>query len=330
MKRRQFISMLGGAVVAYPLGARAQQSNQLRRIGILMVGTFAGDPAGQSRLAAFRAELAKLGWTEGRNLRIDVRWDAGADAAQVKRLAADLVALGPDVLVSEATPATVALRSQTRTIPMVFMGVVDPAALGLVASLAHPGGNVTGFTIFDPPMAGKWLEMLTQIKPPATHVTVLYNPSPWSSMLLKAIEQAASSLAVPVQAAPVSTDSEIDAAMAHVAGEAHGGIVVFASPFTMTHRDAIVSLAANHHLPAVYAARVFATAAGLMSYGVEPSDLVAPCADYVDRILKGAKPGDLPVQQPTKFRLVINLKTAKSLGITIPDQLIVLADEVIE
>jgi putative tryptophan/tyrosine transport system substrate-binding protein len=330
MKRRQFISLLGGAVVAYPLGARAQQSDQLRRIGVLM-GTFEGDPAGESRLAAFRAELAKRGWTEGRNLRIDVRWGADAHAAQLERYAADLVALGPDVLVSEANQPTAALRSQTRTIPIVFMGVADPAGQGkLVASLAHPGGNITGFTIFDPPMAGKWLEMLTQIKPPATHVTVLYNPTPFSSMALKTIEQAASSLAVPVQAAPVGTDPEIEAAMAQVAREAHGGIVVFASPFTMTHRDAIVSLAAKHRLPAVYAAQTFATAAGLMSYGVEPSDLVAPCADYVDRILKGAKPADMPVQQPTKFRLVINLKTAKSLGITIPDQLIALADEVIE
>lgn len=329
MKRRRFISLLGGALVAYPLAARAQTSDQLRRVGVLMA-TFAGDPAGASRLAAFRAELAKRGWTEGRNLRIDVRWGADADAARLERYAADLVALGPDVLVSEAITPTAALRSQTRTIPIVFMGVVDPAALGLVASLAHPGGNITGFTIFDPPMAGKWLEMLTQIKPPATQVTVLYNPTPWSSVFLKTIEQAASSLAVPVQNAPVNTDSEIDAAMAQVARETHGGIVVFASPFTMTHRDAIVGLAAKYRLPAVYAARTFATAAGLMSYGVEPSDLVAPCADYVDRILKGAKPSDLPVQQPTKFRLVINLKTAKSLGITIPDQLIALADEVIE
>ncbi len=329
MRRRQFISLLGGVVVAYPLGARAQQSDQLRRIGVLMA-TFEGDPAGESRLATLRAELAKVGWTEGRNLRIDVRWGADADAARLERYAADLVALGPDVLVSEATPPTAALRSQTRTIPIVFQGVADPEGQGLVASLAHPGGNVTGFTIFDAPVGGKWLEMLTQIKPPATHVTVLYNLTPWSSTALKTIEQAASSLAVAVLAAPVSTDSEIDAAMARAAGEAHGGIVVFASPFTMTHRDAIVSLAAKHRLPAVYAARTFATAAGLMSYGVEPSDLVAPCADYVDRILKGAKPADLPVQQPTKFRLVINLKTAKTLGITIPDQLIALADEVIE
>jgi putative ABC transport system substrate-binding protein len=205
MRRRQFISLLGGAVVAYPLGARAQQSDQLRRIGVLMA-TFKGDPAGESRLAAFRAELAKLGWTEDRNLRIDVRWGADADAARLERYAADLIALGPDVLVSEASPPTAALRSQTRTIPIVFQGVVDPAALGLVASLAHPGGNITGFTIFDPPMAGKWLDMLTQIKPPATHLTVLYNPMPWSSMFLKTIEQAASSLAVPVQAVPVSTD----------------------------------------------------------------------------------------------------------------------------
>jgi putative tryptophan/tyrosine transport system substrate-binding protein len=296
----------------------------------VLMGTFEGDPAGESRLAAFRSELAKLGWTEGRNLRIDVRWGADADAARLERYAADLVALGPDVLVSEANPATAALRSQTRTIPIVFQGVGDPASLGLVASLAHPGGNITGFTIFDAPMAGKWLEMLTQIKPPAAHVTVLYRSTPVSTMVLKTIEQSASSLAVPVQAAPVSTDSEIDAAMAQVAREARGGIVVLASPFTMTHRDAIVSLAAKHRLPAVYAARTFATAAGLMSYGVEPSDLVVPCADYVDRILKGAKPGDLPVQQPTKFRLVINLKTAKSLGITIPDQLISVADEVIE
>ena len=329
MKRRQFISLLGGAVAAYPLAARAQQSDQLRRIGVLMA-TFKGDPAGESRLAAFRAELAKLGWTEGRNLRIDVRWGADADTAQLQRYAADLVALGPDVLVSEAGPPTFALRSQTRAIPIVFQGAADPVGLGLVANLAHPEGNVTGFTIFDAPIAGKWLEMLTQIKPPATHVAVLYGPTPWSSMLLKTIEQAASSLAVPVQAAPVSTDSEIDAAMAQVAREARGGIVVVASPFTMTHRDAIVSLAAKHRLPAVYGAQVFATAAGLMSYGVEPIDLAAPCADYVDRILKGAKPGDLPVQQPTKFRLVINLKTAKSLGITIPDQLIALADKVIE
>jgi putative tryptophan/tyrosine transport system substrate-binding protein len=329
MKRRQFFSLLGGAVVAHPLAARAQQTDKLRRIGVLMA-TFEGDPAGESRLAVLRAELAKLERTEGRNLRIDVRWGADADAARLERYAADLVALGPDVLVSEATPPTVALRSQTRTIPIVFMGVADPASQGLVASLAHPGGNVTGFTIFDAPMAGKWLEMLTQIKPPPAHVTVLYNPTPWSSTPLKIIEQAASSLAVPVQAAPVSTDSEIDAAMAQVAREAHGGIVVLASPFTMTHRDAIVSLAAKHRLPAVYGAQVFATAAGLMSYGVEPIDLAAPCADYVDRVLKGAKPGDLPVQQPTKFRLVINLKTAKSLGITIPDQLVALADEVIE
>jgi putative ABC transport system substrate-binding protein len=202
MKRRQFISLLGGAVVAYPLGARAQQSDQLRRIGVLM-GTFQGDPAGESRLAAFRAELAKLGWTEGRNLRIDVRWGADADAALLERSAADLIALGPDVLVSEASQPTAALRSQTRTIPIVFQGVADPAGQGLVASLAHPGGNVTGFTIFDPPMAGKWLDMLTQIKPPATHVTVVYDPKlAWSSTALKIIEQAASSLAVAVQAAP--------------------------------------------------------------------------------------------------------------------------------
>ncbi len=330
MKRRQFISLLGGAIVAYPLAARAQQSDRLRRLGVLMA-TFAGDPAGGSRLAALCAELAKLGWTEGRNLRIDVRWGADADAARLQRYAADLVALGPDVLVSEASMPTAALRSQTRTIPIVFQGVFDPAGQGLVTSLAHPGGNITGFSMFDAPMAGKWLEMLTQIKPPATHVAVLYDPKPaWGSMALKAIDQAASALAVPVQAAAISTDAEIDAAMARVAGEAHGGIVVLASPFTMTHRDAIVSLAAKHRLPAVYGARIFATAAGLMSYGVEPIDFAAPCADYIDRILKGAKPGDLPVQQPTKFRLVINLKTAKSLGITIPNQLIALADQVIE
>ena len=294
------------------------------------MATFEGDPAGASRLAAFRAELAKLGWTEGRNLRIDVRWGADANAARLERYAADLVALGPDVLVSEANPPTLALRSQTRTIPIVFMGVADPAGQGLVVSLAHPGGDITGFTIFDTPIAGKWLEMLTQIKPPATHVTVLHQPTPFSSMALKTIEQAAFSLAVPVQAAPVSTDSEINAAMAQVAGEAHGGIVVLASPFTMTHRDAIVSPAAKHRLPAVYAAQTFATAAGLMSFGVEPSDLVAPCAGYVDRIFKGAKPGDLPVQQPTKFEMVVNLKTAKVLGLEVSPMLLARADEVIE
>jgi putative tryptophan/tyrosine transport system substrate-binding protein len=319
---------LSGAAAAWPLAARAQQSERTRLIGVL---TFSeeSDPDGQSRLAVFRGALAKLRWTEGRNLRIELRWGA-ADLALFARYAAELVALGPEVLLADSTPCLEALRRQTRTIPIVFVTVADPIGQGFVASLAHPGGNITGFSAFDPPMAGKWLEMLTQITVPVRRVAVLFNPATTPYLMLHAIEEAAPSVAVAVRAAPVNSDSEAEVMMAGLAHEERGGVLVLSSVFTVTHRKAIIAFAAQHRLPAVYSFPFFAADGGLMSYGVDLADLYRRAADYVDRILKGTKPADLPVQQPIKFNLVINLKTAKALGITIAPSLLISADEVIE
>jgi putative ABC transport system substrate-binding protein len=303
---------------------------RMRRIGVL---TFSeeSDRDGQSRLAEFRSALAKLGWTEGTNLRIELRWGA-ADLALIARSAAELVAFGPEVLLADSTPCLEALRRQTSTIPIVFVTVADPIGQGFVASLAHPGGNITGFSAFDPPMAGKWLEMLTQITAPVRRVAVLFNPAstPYAGLMLHAIEETAPSFAVAVRSAPVNSDSEVEAMMAGLAQEERGGVLVLPSIFTVTHREAIIALAAHHHLPAVYSYPFFAADGGLMSYGVDLADLYRRAADYVDRILKGTKPSDLPVQTPIKFNLVINLKTAKALGVSIPQTLLVAADEVIE
>jgi putative tryptophan/tyrosine transport system substrate-binding protein len=271
-----------------------------------------------------------LGWTEASNLRIEVRWCA--DAVLCARHAADLVVLGPRVLLADSTLSLEALQQQTRTIPIVFVGVADPIGQGFVASLARPGSNITGFTVFDAPMAGKWLEMLTRITPPVGRVAMLFNPAttPYASLMLHAIEEAASSFAVAVQDAPVNSDAEVETMMAALARQKGGGVLVLPSVFIITHREAINALAARHHLPAVYSYPFFAEAGGLMSYGVAPDDLHRRAADYVDRILKGAKPGDLPVQMPIKFYQVINLKTAKALDITIAPSLLATADEVIE
>jgi ABC-type uncharacterized transport system substrate-binding protein len=322
MRRREFI-IWGGAAAACPLSARAQKSTRL--VGVLMAA-FEKDSAAQSRLDAFRAALVKLGWTEGSNLRIDVRW--GTDAALFARYAAELVELGPDVLVGEATPAAAALRRQTHSIPIVFCGITDPVGQGLVANMAHPGGNITGFSLYDAPMASKWLEMLTQISPPATRVEVLFDPAttPWASMVLETIERAASSIGVVVKPAPVSSEVEVDATMARLAREQHSGLLVLADVFTVTHRDVIVRLAAKHRLPAVYAFRAFVAVGGLMSYGVDPADAFPRAADCVDRIFRGAKPSDLPVQHPTKFDLVINMEAAKALNITVAPSLLATAD----
>ena len=330
MRRREFMTLLGGAAVAWPLAARAQQPDRMRLIGVLM-GSVETDPTGQSRLTAFRTALMKLGWTEGSNLRIELRW-AGADPALFARYAAELVALGPAVILADSTPSIEALRRQTRTIPIVFVFVADPIGQGFVASLAHPGGNITGFSAFDSPIAGKWLEMLTQITPPVARLAVLFNPAttPYASLMLPAIEAAAPSFAVAVRAVPVDSDSEIEAMMVELAREERGGVVVLPSVFTINHREAIITLTARHRLPAVYPFPVFTADGGLMSYGIDPDDLHRRSAAYVDRILKGDRPGDLPVQQPTKFNLVINLKTAKALGVTVPNTLLASADEVIE
>ncbi|HVI64732.1 MAG TPA: ABC transporter substrate-binding protein [Bradyrhizobium sp.] len=327
--RRQFITLLGGAAVVGPLAARAQQAERVRRIGVLM-GAVESDPARQSQLAAFRGALAKLGWREGSNLGIEVRW--GGDPELCARYAAELVALGPEVILADASPSVEALQRQTRTIPIVFVTVADPIGQGFVANLAHPGGNTTGFSVFDAPMAGKWLEMLTQITPPVTRVAMLFNPAttPYANLMFRAMEDAAPSFAVAVRAAPVNSESEVDAMMAALAREGRGGVLVLTSIFTVTHRDAIIALAARHRLPAVYAYSFFAEAGGLMSYGVDVADVHRRAADYVNRILKGDKPGDLPVQMPIKFNLVINLKTAKALDITVATSLLATADEVIE
>jgi putative tryptophan/tyrosine transport system substrate-binding protein len=329
VNRRAFITLLYGTAVGLPLAARAQEPERMRRIGVLM-GAVESDPARQSQLAAFRGALAKLGWREGSNLGIEVRW--GGDPELCARYAAELVALAPEVILSDASPPLEALQRQTRTIPIVFVTVADPVGQGFVASLARPGGNTTGFSVFDAPMAGKWLEMLTQITPPVTRVAMLFNPAttPYANLLFRAMEEAAPSFSVAVWAAPVNSDSEVDAMMAALAREGRGGVLVLTSIFTVTNRDAIIALAARHRLPAVYAYAFFAEAGGLMSYGVDVADVHRRAADYVNRILKGDKPGDLPVQTPIKFNLVINLKTAKALDITIAPSLLATADEVIE
>jgi putative tryptophan/tyrosine transport system substrate-binding protein len=330
LRRRDFITLFGGGAAGWPLAARAQQHDRLRRLGVLE-GNRANDPQAQANAAALVQALAALNWKEGDNLRIDWRW-GGGDPALFARYAAELVALGPEVLLADSTPSLEVLRRQTRTIPIVFVGVFDPIGQGFVASLARPGGNMTGFGAFDSPMAGKWLEMLTQITPPVARVAVLFNPAttPYADLILHTIEDAAPSFAVAVRAAPVDSVSEVEAVMAGLAREERGGVLVLPTVFTVSHRDAIIALAARYRLPAVYSFRFFAADGGLMSYGSDLADLHRRSAAYVDRILKGDRPGDLPVQQPTKFDLVINLKTAKALGLSVPLTLQVAADAVIE
>jgi putative ABC transport system substrate-binding protein len=288
-------------------------------------------PSGQALATSWLQELDALGWRDGRNLEIEWRW-AGGDDALYQRYAEELVTLGPELVVAVGTPSVEALRQQSRVIPIVFALITDPVGQGFVESLARPGGSITGFSNYEPAMAGKWLGMLTQIMPPVARVSVLYNPAtaPFADTVLRAIQEAALSGAPTVRAAACRDDAEVEAMMTRVAREDRGGVLVLSEPFTLVHRDAIIASAARHRLPAVYADRRYTAAGGLMSYGVDPVDLFRRSADYVDRILKGSKPADLPVQNPTKFELVINLKTAKTLGLDIPDKLLAVADEVIE
>jgi len=329
MSRRALVGLAAGAAVGWSLATQAQARDGMRRLGALMVDE--NGPLGQTRAAALVQGLGGLDWHEGGNLRIDWRW-GGGDPALFARYAAELVALGPEILVAHGSPSVVALRRETSTIPIVFTGVGDPVGQGFVESLARPGGTITGFSAYDPPMAGKWLGMLTQITPPVARVAVLYNPAtaPFAGLMLRVIEDAAPPLAVAVRAVPVRDVAEIEAMMMGLAREERGGVLVLPDSFAAAHRDAIIALAARYRLPAIYAYRYFAASGGLMSYGIEPNDLFRRAAAYVDRILKGAKPGDLPVQNPTKFELAINLNTAKALGVTIPPSLIAAADEVIE
>jgi putative ABC transport system substrate-binding protein len=326
MRRREFITLVAVVATAWPAAARAQQTERIRRVGVLM-GSIESDLARRAQFQAFRDGLAKLGWMEDRNLRLEVRWNA--DPALFAHYASELIALAPDVVLADSTPALEALRQQTRAIPIVFVTVADPIGQGFVTSLAHPEGNITGFSVFDPPMAGKWLGMLKQTSVPVERVAVLFNPvdAPYAPLMIRAVEEAAPAFAVTMQLAPVNTEAEIEETIARLD---RGGLLVLSSIFTIGHRKAIIDLAARHRIPAVYSYPFFAVDGGLMSYGVDLADEHRRAADYIDRVLKGAKPSELPVQLPVKFILVINLKTAKALDIGIGPALLGTADEVIE
>ena len=328
--RREFVVALGGAAMAWPLTTRAQQPGRMRRIGVLMA--FAeSDREAQAWIAAFRAGLQKLGWTEGRNFRIDIRW-AASDADSRQRFAKELVASQPDLILSHTTPTTAALLQQTRTIPIVFAFVADPVGSGLVASIPRPGGNVTGFSNLEGSMAGKWLELLKEIAPRVARVAFLFNPAtaPYAEVFLNPLKAAAAAFAVEAIVAPVHGTSELEAAIAAQAREPNGGLIMMPDSFATAHRAEITSLAARYRLPAVYPYPLFAKLGGLLSYGNDQTDNFRRAATYADKILKGAKPGELPVQAPVKFEMVINLKTAKALGLDVPLFLQQRADEVIE
>jgi putative ABC transport system substrate-binding protein len=330
MNRRQMIALVGGAAAGWPLGAHAQQGARMRRIGVLM-HLAADDPEGQTRLAAFLQGLQEAGWAVGRNVSIDVRW-AGADVEAMKRFAKELVALQPDLIFTSSTPAAGAMVQATRTIPVVFVLVADPVGSGYVASLPRPGGNVTGFTPIVASLGGKWAELLKEIAPRITRVTLLFNPpaAPFIESYLKPFKAAAASLGMEAIAAPVDNMLELESLITTQAREPNAGLVVMPDAFTELHRAEIASLAARYRVPAVDWSRSFAADGGLISYGPYLVDEFRRAATYADRILKGEKPTDLPVQAPTKYELVINLKTAKALGLAVPDKLLALADEVIE
>ncbi len=330
MIRRDFITLLGGAAI-WPVAASGQQGEPMRRIGVLMAVP-ENDREYQAFLAAFQEGLQKLGWTEDRNIRIDARWAPPGDAEARQRFAKELVALEPDLILSHATPTTAALLQQTRTIPIVFATVSDPVGSGFVASFPRPGGNVTGFTNIEPTMASKWLELLKEIAPRVARVAFLFNPAtaPYAEYYLNPFKAAAPSFAVEAIAAPVGDRSELESVVAALAREPNGGLVVMTDSFTSVHRVEIIALAARYRLPAVYPFRFFAELGGLLSYGNDRLDQFRRAAIYADRILKGAKPSELPVQAPVKFELVINLKTAKALAIDVPASLQQRADVVIE
>jgi len=330
MKRRTFITLLGGAAAAWPLAARAQQGERMRHIGVLMAYA-EGDREGASFVATFREGLQQLGWAEGRNIRIDFRW-AALDAELMQRFAKELVALQPDIILSNTTPTTTALLQQTRTIPIVFVLVADPVGSGFVASFPRPGGNATGFTNIEPTMPSKWLELFKEIAPRIARVAALFNPATarYVEYYLGPLKAAAASFAVEVSGAPVQDISEIEPIIAAQAREPNGGLIVMPDSFTVAHRTEITLLAARYSLPALYPFRLFTELGGLLSYGNDLIDQFRRAAAYANRILKGAKPTELPVEAPVKFELVINLKTAKALGLEVPATLLARADEVIE
>ena len=328
MQRRNFLGVLGGAA-AWPLGARAQQTERARRIGVLM-NKAANDPLSPKEIAALLGGLQERGWTLGGNLQIEYRWSAG-DPKLYRKHAAELVALAPDVILAVGGTTVGALQQVTRTVPIVFVEVTDPVNRGLVTSLARPGGNATGFTQFEFSIAGKWLELLKQIAPNVTRAAVIRDPSQFSGIgEAAAIQTMAPSLGIEVSPVDARDVSEIERAITLTARDSNGGLIVTASASAVSHRELIITLAAQHRLPAVYYFRYFVTGGGLISYGPDPVDPFRRAADYVDRILKGEKAADLPVQAATKYEMVINLKTAKALGLTIPQAVLSRADEVIE
>jgi putative tryptophan/tyrosine transport system substrate-binding protein len=329
MRRREFITMVGGVTV-WPLAARAQQAGPVRRIGVL-IGFAESDPAVQSWLAALRSALAKLGWTEGSNLQVEFRW-AGDDPDRIKRFAKELVNLRPDAILSVTTPVTGALVRETRTIPIVMVTVADPISSGFVASLGRPGGNVTGFALYEPGMGGKWLELLKQIAPGVSRVALLFNPATTVpvKLFMSSVEAAALRFVIQASTAPVHAKDEIEDVIATLAGNPGAGLIVMPDLFNTVNRDLIIALAARYRVPAIYFVRSFADSGGLIPYGPDFAEQYPPAAGYIDRILKGEKPGDLPIQMPIKVPLVINLKTANALGIDVPLQLQQLADEIIE
>jgi len=330
MRRRDFIAILGGAAVARPLVARAQQSGKTYRMGYLTSRSTA-DPDEQRRTRALVQALEQLGWTDGRNLRIDYR-AAASDANRARAFAKELVSLSPEVILVATTVALRAVRHETQTIPIVFVVVADPVGQGIVASLAHPRGSITGFSSFDPEMGSKWLELLKEIAPGVSRVAVMFNPdtAPVGAAGLRVIEAAATSFTVKVSAAFVHDASGIEATITALAREPNGGIIVLPDPFTFLHRERITTLAAQHRLPAAYGLPEFAASGALICYGPDLVEQYRLAAGYIDRVLKGANPSDLPVQAPAKFELIINLKTARALGLTEPTPLLASADEVIE
>ena len=327
LRRRQFITLLGGAA-AWPLAARAQ-AKKVRRIGVLM-GLVAGDPEAQSRLVAFENGLRELGWVNGRNLSIEYRW--AGDGNVLRDHAAELLAIAPDLILTNSTPVTVALRERSEAVPIVFTQVVDPVGQGLVPNLAHPGGNLTGFTSFEFSIGTKWLEALKQTAVRVTRVALVFNPqsAPYADLFLRPVEAAAPSFSVAPIAAAVRDPADVDRVFDALAREPNGGLIVFPDISMTNYREAIISLAARHRLPAIYPFRFFADSGGLMSYGTDVAEVFRRAATYVDRILKGTSPGELPVQAPNKYELVINHKTAKALGLEIPSSILARADEVIE
>jgi len=330
LRRRKFITLIGGAAAMWPLAADGQKAERMRRLGVLMAAS-EDDPLMQTRITAFRQALAELGWTEGRNLKIEWRW-TGGDITRVREYASELVRLAPDVLVANGTPNIAALKQATNSIPIVFVVVNDPVAQGIIASMAHPGGNITGFSFLEYSMVGKSLEMLKQIAPGIVRVAMMFNPDtyPYYAIHLQSFETVARTLSLELTAAQVHSPEEIDEVIAKLGRQPGSALLIAPDPYLVVHRDAVIRAAGQYRVPATYSFRQHVQEGGLMSYGADTVDVFKRSASYIDRILKGTSPADLPVQAPVKFEIAINLKTARALSLDIPPNLLALADDVIE